>query len=102
MGEQVVLIGNPVDGTPFSYCTGKRVELEEKFCEQVNSRKWYIPVDADIVSGYSGGPVFNLRRELIGISNAAYIGDLSDYEFDYLGFIIPINKVKEQIETNCV
>lgn len=102
VGESVILIGNPLDGEPFSYCTGKRVELEDPFCEQVNSREWYIPVDANIVSGYSGGPVFNLSGELVGISNASYIGDLSAYEFDYLSFIIPINKIKELIESYCV
>lgn len=100
-GEQVILIGNPVGGVPFSFCTGKRVEPEETFYERIDPQNRYIPVDANIVSGYSGGPVFNLCGELIGISNATYVGDLTAYEFDYLSFIIPINSVKEQIETNC-
>ncbi len=26
-GEQMLLIGNPAEGTPFSYCTGKMVEI---------------------------------------------------------------------------
>lgn len=55
-------------------------------------------MDANIVSGYSGGPVFNSRGEVVGISNAAYIGDLSEYEFDHLSLIIPIDSVKEMIE----
>lgn len=55
-------------------------------------------MDADIVSGYSGGPVFDRHGELIGISNAAYMGDLSEYELDHVSLIIPINSVKEMIE----
>ncbi len=37
-------------------------------------------MDADIVSVYSGGPVFDRHGELIGISNAAYMGDISEYK----------------------
>ena len=58
--------------------------------------------ETPIVSGYSGGPVFNLYGELIGISNAAYSGDLSEYDFDHLSLLIPINRVKAEIEENCV
>ena len=57
--------------------------------------------ETPIVSGYSGGPVFNLSGELIGISNAAYTGDLSEYDFDHLSLLIPINRVKAVIEENC-
>lgn len=60
----------------------------------------YIALDANISSGYSGGPAFNINGELIGINNAGYIGDLSEYEFDHLSFIIPINRVKQIIERN--
>lgn len=102
VGEQVILIGNPSDGDPFSYCTGERVRLDEELQKTLDSQNRYIPVDANVVSGYSGGPVFNMTGELVGISNAAYIGDLSAFEYDHLSFIIPINRVKEQIETNCV
>ena len=101
VGESVVLIGNPVDGEPFSFCTGKRVELGEKLHQQLNLKDLYIPLDANIVSGYSGGPVFNLDGKLIGISNAAFLGDLSAYNLKHLSLIIPINRVMEQIETNC-
>ena len=98
-GDMLVLIGNPADGKPFSFCTGKKVDPEEDFLKSIET---YIPTDAPIVSGYSGGPVFNLAGELIGISNAAYTGDLSEYDFDHLSLLIPINRVKAEIEENCV
>ena len=53
------------------------------------------------VSGYSGGPAFNMKGELIGISNAAFTQDLSEYGFDHLGLLIPIDRVKDQIEAHC-
>ena len=92
----------PVDGEPFSQCTGKRVELEEGFRQQIDVEGRYIPVDANIVSGYSGGPVFNMSGEVIGISNAAFTGDLSSYGLEHLALIIPIHRVRDGIEENCI
>lgn len=97
-GDQILLIGNPADGTPFDYCTGKRLEMDEELQQMLNPEEWYILSDAGIIFGYSGGPAFNMNGELIGISNAAYTGDLSEYGFEHLSLIIPINGVKEQIE----
>lgn len=99
VGEQVLLIGNPYNGTPFSYCTGKRVAMDKKLQQTLDPEEWYIPLDAGIISGYSGGPAFNMNGELIGISNAAYTGDCSEYGFEYLSLIIPIDHVKDQIES---
>ncbi len=101
VGEQLLMIGNPYNGDPFSFCTGKRLELDEELRHQINRREQFIHLDADIVSGYSGGPAFNMAGELIGISNAAYIGDLSAYDFDHLSLIIPINRVRDMIDASC-
>ena len=97
-GEQMLLIGNPAEGTPFSYCTGKVVAMDDELQQMLNPEEWYIPTDAGIISGYSGGPAFNMNGELIGISNAAFAGDLSEYGLEHLSLIIPINHVKEQID----
>jgi len=101
VGEQVLLIGNPSVGSPFAYCTRKRVELDAQLQQSLDSSYRYIPLDADLVSGYSGGPAFNLSGDLIGICNAAFTGDLSAYAFDHLSLIIPIDSIREQIEANC-
>ncbi len=101
IGDEVLLIGNPRGGLPFSFSTGKCVELAEKLKNKLRTlADKLIPLDANIVSGYSGGPAFNKNGELIGINNAGYVDDLSEYEYDYLSFITPINRVKEIIETN--
>lgn len=101
VGETVLMIGNPANGSPFSYCTGKRVELEDELQQSVDRNHRYLPLDANLVSGYSGGPAFNLSGELVGISNAAFTGDLSSYGFEHLSFIITIDSVLELIEANC-
>ena len=98
VGEEAVFIGNPYSGESFSYCIGKRIDPGDELSERFNPESRYIAMDADIVSGYSGGLVFDRHGELIGISNATYIGDLSEYELDHVSLIIPINSVKEIIE----
>ena len=100
VGEQVVLIGNPADGDLFTLRTGKRLEPIEELRPLPFHGISYIALDADISSGFSGGSVFNLRGELIGISHAKFSGDLTAYKLDSLSFVIPINSVKEQIELN--
>lgn len=97
-GDTVICIGNPPDGQLFSHCTGTVLELNEEMQEIFDKDRRFILSDAPITSGYSGGPVFNRDGELIGISNAAFAGDLSAYDFDHLSLIIPISRVREQIE----
>ena len=45
--------------------------------------------------------IFNMKGEVIGISNAAFLEDLSGYDFENLGLLIPINRVKELIAAHC-
>ncbi len=101
VGDTLICIGNPAEGEPFSSCTGKCLELDEVLEQKTDRHHRFIHADADIVSGYSGGPVFNMNGELIGLSNAAYMLDLSAYEFDHLSLIIPVSRVREEIESAC-
>ena len=100
-GDQFLCIGNPDDGEPFAYCTGRCIEPDESLVKGIDPSGIYIPLDAPIVSGYSGGPVFNMDGELVGISHAAYSGDLSAYDLEHLSFAIRINSVKDEIIAGC-
>lgn len=100
-GDPLLCIGNPFDGEPFSYCTGKCLDLDEELEQQVDKNSVFIHSDADLVSGYSGGPVFNINGEMIGLGNGAFMNDLSAYQLEHLSFMIPISRVMEQIETAC-
>ena len=55
-----------------------------------------IQTDAAINSGNSGGALFNLYGEVVGITNAKYSSSMSSSSasIDNIGFAIPIDQVK--------
>lgn len=54
-----------------------------------------IQTDASINSGNSGGPICNIKGEVIGITSSKLIGD----GVEGMGFAIPINSVMDVIES---
>ncbi len=54
----------------------------------------YLQHDASINSGNSGGPLYNLDGEVIGINVSKYVSD----DIEGMGFAIPISLVKRIIE----
>lgn len=53
-----------------------------------------IQTDASINNGNSGGPICNIKGEVIGITSSKLVGS----GVEGMGFAIPINKVKELID----
>ena len=90
VGEWVIAIGNPygLDGTvSFGIVSAKGRNLE--LPDLINE---FIQTDAMIDHGSSGGPLLNLRGEVLGVNSRG--------QGRGIGFTIPINtamKVKEQI-----
>ena len=60
-----------------------------------------IQTDTAINSGNSGGALFNMYGEVVGITNAKYSssGLTSEASIDNIGFAIPIDNVKSIIES---
>ena len=59
-----------------------------------------IQTDCAINSGNSGGALFNLYGEVIGITNAKYSGSsVSGASIDNIGFAIPINSVRSIVDS---
>lgn len=95
LGSQVVCIGNPLGTLPGSVSSGylSYVNREIKV-DTYNSMK-LLQTDVAINSGNSGGGLFNTSGALIGIVNAKY----TDESIEGLGFAIPINTVKNVIDS---
>ncbi len=98
VGDEVVAIGNPLGELTFTLTKGiiSAKDREVTFSSGVTMN--LIQTDAAINSGNSGGALFNMKGELIGITNAKYSSSSStESSVDNIGFAIPINSVTEII-----
>src|ERR1700683_915299 len=86
-GDQVLLIGNPrgLEGTIAAGLVSGVRPLSEHFR--------IIQTDASANPGNSGGPLLNSRGQAIGVL------DFKVRDSENLNFAIPINYVKEMLET---
>lgn len=86
-GERVIAIGNPL-GTLGGTVTSGIISATERNIEvETGVTMTLIQTDAAINSGNSGGGLFNMRGELIGIVNAKYASS----GVEGLAFAIPID-----------
>lgn len=98
VGDQVVAIGNPL-GELTSTLTGGYVSAKGRTITTENTLTNMIQTDAAINSGNSGGPLFNMNGEVIGITSAKYSGSSSSgASIEGIGFAIPINEVMDMVD----
>lgn len=96
VGDEVVAIGNPLGELTFSLTKGNVSALNRAVTLSSNVTMNLIQTDAAINSGNSGGALFNMYGEVVGITNAKYSssGYASSASIDNIGFAIPINSVQ--------
>ena len=93
VGDQVVAIGNPL-GDLTSTMTVGYVSAKDRDVTTDGTTINMIQTDAAINSGNSGGPLFNMRGEVVGITTAKYSGSSSSgASIESIGFAIPIDDV---------
>jgi serine protease Do len=99
LGQTVIAIGNSLGEFRNTVSVGvvsglgRSLQIENEMLTDL------IQTDAAINRGNSGGPLLNLRGEVIGINTAMALGA------ENIGFTIPINQVKKsiiQVETSGV
>ena len=95
VGDQVVAIGNPL-GTLTSTLTVGYVSGKDRDVDTDGNIINMIQTDAAINSGNSGGPLFNTKGEVVGITTAKYSGQSSSgASIEGIGFAIPVDDVKK-------
>lgn len=94
VGDIVLAFGSPLYYS-FSVTQGIVSALVRSINPNVASRNYFIQTDAAINQGNSGGPLVNLRGEVIGINTA--IASTSGANAG-ISFAIPINDAKRQIK----
>ena len=102
VGQSVMAVGNPLGELGSTVCGGMNSALNRSVTIQgsssVNTMS-LIQMDASVSPGNSGGGLFNMNGELVGIVNAKS----SSSDAEGLGFAIPINdaiKVAQELLEN--
>ena len=95
VGDTVAAIGNPLGELTFSMSLGIVSALGREVTFSSGSTMALIQTDAAINAGNSGGALFNMYGEVVGVTNAKYSGrgSSSEASIDNIGFAIPINQV---------
>ena len=99
VGDSVVAIGNPLGELTFSLTAGTVSALDRQITMSTGATMNLIQTDCAINSGNSGGALFNLYGEVVGITNAKYSSSSSGASIDNIGFAIPIDDVRGIIES---
>ncbi len=100
VGDTVVAIGNPLGELTFSLTSGAISAKDREITMSNGATMQLMQTDCAINSGNSGGALFNLYGEVVGITNAKYSGSSnSNASIDNIGFAIPINKARQIAES---
>lgn len=94
VGSTVVAIGNPGGQTLSNTVTSGIVSCLERTVDGGNTSRTvrYIQHDAAISSGNSGGGLFDVNGNLVGINTLKYSGSVySSSTYEGLGFAIPVD-----------
>ena len=98
VGDQVVAIGNPLGDLTATLTVGY-VSAKDRDVTTDGTTINMIQTDAAINSGNSGGPLFNMKGEVVGITTAKYSGSSSSgATIEGIGFAIPIDDVSPMID----
>ena len=100
VGDSVVAIGNPLGELTFTLTSGAISAKDREVTFSNNTTMNLLQTDCAINSGNSGGALFNLYGEVIGVTNAKYGNSSnSSASIDNIGFAIPINSIMNIVES---
>lgn len=104
VGEFVIAIGDPTGRELASTPTFGIISATEREVNIDGQSNSYVQIDAAVNPGNSGGPLLNMKGEVIGIVSAKTVtASYDDYgnaiSAEGLGFALPINGAMEVIET---
>ena len=100
VGDTVLAIGNPLGELTFTLTSGIVSALGREVTTSSGVTMTLIQTDCAINSGNSGGALFNLFGEVIGITNAKYSSNSSsEASIDNIGFAIPVNQIRSIVDS---
>ena len=106
VGEFVLAIGDPISADELSGSV--TFGIVSALSREINIEGFvneYLQTDAAVNPGNSGGPLINMRGEVIGVTSAKYTSaGVDEYgqniSSEGIGFALPINNVMETAQSN--
>ena len=97
VGDQVTAVGNALGELNATLTVGY-VSAKDRIVTTDGTTMNMLQTDAAINSGNSGGPLFNMQGQVVGITTAKYSGTTtSGASIEGIGFAIPIDDVAGMI-----
>ena len=96
VGEGIIAIGNPMSAEFAGTVTHGIISAKNRLVQVGSGAFEYIQIDAAINGGNSGGPLFNMKGEVIGINSAK----IAQSGIEGIAFSIPINVLMQKIGTD--
>lgn len=90
VGDDIMVIGNALGELSYTFTDGIISHLSRAVTVETGKVINMFQTNAAINNGNSGGPVYNMDGEVVGIASAKYASD----KIEGLGFCIPIDDVK--------
>ncbi len=90
VGDDIMVIGNALGELSYTFTDGIVSHLSRSVTVESGRTINMFQTNAAINNGNSGGPVYNMNGEVVGIASAKYASD----KIEGLGFCIPIDDVK--------
>lgn len=89
VGDDILVIGNPLGSLSYTFTDGVVSYLNRMITGDTGATIHMFQTNAAINEGNSGGPVYNMKGEVVGIASAKYASS----SIEGLGFCIPIDDV---------
>lgn len=93
VGDDIMVIGNPLGELSYTFTNGIVSHLSRKVKVESGETINMFQTNAAINNGNSGGPVYNMDGEVVGIASAKYASD----QIEGLGFCVPVDDIKPMI-----
>ncbi len=93
VGDDIMVIGSALGELSYTFTDGIVSHLSRSVTVESGRTINMFQTNAAINNGNSGGPVYNMNGEVVGIASAKYASD----KIEGLGFCIPIDDVKSMM-----
>ncbi|WP_295069500.1 trypsin-like peptidase domain-containing protein [Ruminococcus sp.] len=98
LGQNVIAIGNPLGFDLMNTVTSGIVSGLNRQITINEKSMTLIQTDAAINSGNSGGPLINMKGQVIGINSSKMSASYSEASIEGIGFAIPSNEASRIVE----